>query len=150
MAQQANVTVFDGAATPVSHTLKGDGITQDNGTITARWKEGIATVPDYAQVRLTQLRQKLRSGTQRCVTRFEVPVMESISGQNSSGYTAAPKVAYIDRFEMVSLSHPRSTPNSKKLCMQMLLNFCNNVSTTVTPIGSGVVAELHQDLVVVS
>jgi len=150
MAQQATITVFDGASTPVSHTLKGDGVKQDGDTSIASWKETVNTIPDYAQMRLTQLRQKLKSGTVKCTSRVEVPVMESIAGQNAAGYTASPKVAFVDRSEYVTFASPRSTSASKRLCMQVLINWMNNVTTTVTPVAAGVVSDLHQDLLMVS
>lgn len=144
MAQQANITVFDGASTPITHTLQGDGIEKSTVGSISSWIEQLASVPGYAQVRALLLKRKLKSGVTHCVNRIEVPVMESISGQNSSGYTAPPKVAYVDRFELVSYTHERSTEASKRIAMQMLLNWSNNVTVTVTPVSTGVVADLHQ------
>lgn len=144
MAQQANITVFDGASTPVVHTLQGDNVEKSTlGTI-ASWIEQLSSVPGYAQVRAMLIKRKLKSGVMHCVNRIEVPVMESVSGQNASGYTAPPKVAYVDRFEFVSYTDQRSTETSKRIAMQMLLNWSNNVTTTVTPVSAGIVADLHQ------
>lgn len=150
MAQQADITVFDGASTPVSHTLKTDGVTRDGDVTMASWKEAIPTVPEYAQTRFTQMRQKLRSGVLKHTSRVEVFAMESISGQNSSGYTAPPKVAYSDRFELVSYAAPRSVETSRRLAMQMLLNLSTNVSTSVVAVSAGAVPELHQKNLIVS
>ncbi len=154
MGQQANITVFDGAATPVSHTLVGDGIEKTGSgqlqTTLALWREQIATVPDYAQVRLTQFLSRLKSGIKKTVSRVEVPVMESVSGQNAQGYTAPPKVAYVDRYELVGFHSPRSTETTKRIAMQILLNHLNNVATTVTPVSAGVAADVHQRLIQVS
>lgn len=145
MAQQANITVFDGATTPVSHTLIGEEIEKvADGVSTAKWREQIATVPGYAQVRATQIKRKLKSGVFQVVSRIEVPVMESVSGVNSSGYTAPPKVAYVDRFEVVSYTHERSTETTKRLAMQMLLNWASNVTVTTPAVSAGVVADAHQ------
>lgn len=151
MGQQSNITVFDGASTPVSHTLVGDGVEKQVGsTSVAVWGEQIASVPHYAQVRATQIKRKLKSGVYQVISRIEVPVMESVSGQNSAGYTAPPKVANIDRFELVSYTHERSVETTKRIAMQMLLNWCNNVTTTVTPVSAGVVADAHQRLIQVT
>lgn len=151
MGQQANITVFDGASTPVSHTLVGDGVEKQVGSANvALWTEQIASVPNYAQVRFTQIKLKLKSGVYRVTSRVEVPVMEAISGQNASGYTAPPKVAYVDRFELVSYTHERSVETTKRIAMQMLINWCNNVTTSVTPVSAGVVADAHQRLIQVT
>lgn len=145
MAQQANITVFDGASTPVSHTLQGDGVLRDTGTSwIATWMEQLSGLPLYAQVRAALIKRKLKSGVLHSVARIEVPVMESVSGVNAQGYTAPPKVAYVDRYELVSYTDQRSTEVTKRIAMQMLLNWSNNVSTTVTPVSAGVVADLHQ------
>jgi Na+/H+ antiporter NhaA len=145
MSQQANITVFDGASTPVTHTLQGESVEKSSlwGSI-ATWVEQLSTVPAYAQIRAMLIKRKLKSGTLQCINRVVVPVMEAVAGVNSSGYTAPPKVAYEDRFELVSYTDPRSTEASKRLAMQILLNWSNNVTTTATPVSVGVVADLHQ------
>lgn len=150
MASQVNLTVFDGATTPVTHTIKTDGVRADGATLYALWKESINTVPDYAQMRFSQMKQKLRSGVMKVTSRVEQPVMESISGQNASGYTAAPKVAYVERHELVSYKAPRSTPYQTQVSLQVLLNLLNNVSVTTPAVTAGVVADLHQNLLLVS
>lgn len=151
MGQQANITVFDGASTPVSHTLVGDGVYRDkDGTIRATWKESLSTVPDAAQVRVTMTKRKLPSGVWRVSQRTEVPVMESVSGQNSSGYTAPPKVAYVDTVEVVGFFHERSTQASRRLCRQLSINVGNNVSTSVAPVTTGPSPELFDQLLQVT
>jgi hypothetical protein len=150
MGQQANLTVFDGATTPVSHTLKTDGVNRVGDLITASWRETNSAVPDGAQIRFTQMKQKLRSGTVKNTSRVEVPVMESVAGQNAQGYTAAPKVAFVDRFEFSNFSSTRATGYGKRVAMQILLNLLNNVSVTTPAISAGICAELHQDGLVVS
>jgi hypothetical protein len=150
MAQQANITVFDGAATPVVHTLVADGVSVEGATVTAAWKETLAGVPDYAQIRFWEIKQTLASGVVKVTARVEVPIMESISGQNASGYTAPPKVANVERSEMVGYYSPRSTETNRRLGEQLLLNWAQNVTTTVTPVTTGPVAELFQKLIMVS
>lgn len=151
MTAQANIVAFDGATTPVSHTLVGESVVRENdGTITARWKEALVSVPDYAQVRHTQTKRKLPSGVWRCSARCEIPVMESVSGQNSSGYTAAPKVAYVDTNEMNAFHHERSTVIGRRTVRQLSLNICGGVSTSVAPVTTGSAPELFDQLVSVS
>lgn len=148
MSQQANITVFDGAATPVSHTLVGDGVVRlADGTIVATWKESLSGVPDYAQVRVTMTKRKLPSGVFRVTSRSEVPVMESIAGQNSSGYTAPPKVAYTDTVECVGFFHERGIVTGRRLARQLAVNVMGSISTSVAPVTTGPAPELFDQLI---
>lgn len=143
MAQQSAITVFDGATTPVSHTLiPVDNKVLKDGTRFAVWRENNAALPVEAQVRV-ELYQRELKGNQVVETRCVVitPVMESIAGQNAQGYTAAPRVAYEDRAEFRSLAHRRSTVTSRRLCRQILSNLMANVSTSVTPVSAGFLDE---------
>lgn len=151
MAAQANITVYDGAATPVAHTLVGEGISRlADGSLVAVWKESLAGVPDYAQVRVTATKKKLKSGVFVVSARVEVPVMESISGQNSSGYTAAPKVAYVDTVELRGYFHERSIVTGRRLVRQIAVNLGGNISTSVTPVSTGPLPELFDQLIQVT
>jgi len=143
MANIANIVVFDGSATPVSHTLVPVEVSKENGLIQATWREQIATLPTEAQVRVEMKQRRLKSGVVETRTRVSVPVMESVSGQNAAGYTAAPKVAFEDAYEEVSYAHPRSTITSRRIAKQILTNLSNNVSTTVAAATSGVFDEAH-------
>lgn len=147
MTTQANIVAFDGATTPVSHTLVPRGTSLEKGLNQALWKEQLAAVPDYAQVRVGTKQIRLGSGVYRVSVRTEVPVMESISGQNSSGYTAAPKVAYTNTMETTGYFHERSTVNDRRLARQLHHNVCGNVATTQTPATSGFVPELFDQLI---
>lgn len=148
MSQQATITVFDGAATPVSHTLAIEGTERlPDGTLKAVWKESLAGIPDYAQIRYTQLKKKLPSGVWRLAGRVEVPVMESISGQNAAGYTAAPKVAFVDTYESVEYAHERSVIAGRRLARQISINIQSNVSTSVAAATSGPWPELADQLI---
>jgi hypothetical protein len=151
LGQQANITVFDGAATPVSHTLVGEGVERlDDGTLRATWKESLPGVPDYAQVRCIMTKRKLPSGVWRVSSRVEVPVMESISGNNLSGYTAAPKVAYTDTTEVVGYYSERSLVTGRRLSRQAAVNIAGNISTSVTPVSTGPMPELFDQLIQVT
>lgn len=152
MGQQANITVFDGAATPVTHTLVGEGVVRAaDGSITATWKESTSlTIPDYAQIRIKTTKRKLPTGINRMSVRCEVPIMEAVGAQNSSGYTAPPKVAHTVTLEAVSYFHERSTTNDRRLVRQMLINLLGNVSTSVTPVAVGPAPELIDQLIQVT
>lgn len=147
MGAIANITVYDGAATPVIHTLVPVSVTREKGEVVAVWREQIASLPSEAQVCLTARQKLLASGVTRTAFRMEVPVMESVSGQNSAGYTAAPKVAYIDADEWISYSHPRATITGRRLSRQLLVNLANNITTSVAAASSGPLPEAVDTLV---
>jgi len=143
MSAQSNVTVFDGAATPVSHILVPMGAGPDPllGNV-ARWRELLSSVPLGANVRLSTMERRLKNGTNRVEIRVEVPVMESVAGQNSAGYTAPPKVAYTDTFMFVGYFSDRSTIANRRLGKQMIANLLNNISESRSAATSGVASEL--------
>lgn len=130
MSAIADLVVFDGAATPVQHTLNPISVTRENGKVEALWRENLANVPVYAQVRVHATLQKLPSGVFRSDMRIVVPVLESVSGQNSAGYTAAPKVAYEVTTVLTQFAHERSTEAQRRLCRQMATNILNGNTAT--------------------
>lgn len=147
MSQIANIAVYDGASTPVLHTLVPVSVVRDGDSVVAVWREQLASLPVEAQVHATLTATKLKSGTVRSSFSTVVPVMESIAGNNAAGYTAAPKVAYEDRTDLVSYAHPRSTITSRRLCRMLAVNAGNNVSTSVAAATAGVVSELIDSLI---
>jgi hypothetical protein len=147
MSQIADITVFDGAATPVTHTLKAISVTRDKGTVFAEWRENLASVPVYAQIRASMKIEKLASGVYKVEQRSVVPVMETVSGQNAAGYTAAPKVAYENTLVTIGYFHERSDSTGRRLVRQLHLNIGGSISTSVTPVQTGPLPELFDLLV---
>lgn len=152
MSAQANIVAFDGAATPVSHTLVplSNGTDPKTGDVTAKWREALTTVPAYAQVSVSQSQKRMASGVYRVATIVEVPVMESVAGANAAGYTAAPKVAYTNTVQVVGYFHERSTIAERRLARQLALNIAGSISTSVPPVSTGPVPELMDQLISVS
>lgn len=146
MATFANIVAFDGASTPVSHTLKPASLINDKGEWTAIWREDLAGVPVYAQVNMSAKMKQLPSGTVRVQVRVSVPTMEAVSGQNAAGYTAAPAVAFTDDEEYIVYAHPRSTTTGRRLCRQLTANIINGVTTSVAPTTAGQIQELVDSL----
>lgn len=147
MTAMANIVAFDGAATPVSHTFIPQSVVRENGTVTATWKEAITTVPDAAQGTVVMSLKKMASGVYRLSNRVSVPVMESISGQNSSGYTAPPKVAYTDTVETIGYFHERGTITGRRLCRQLAVNIDGSIITSVAAVTTGPLPELFDLLI---
>ncbi len=151
MSAQANIVAFDGAATPVSHTLvPQNAIRSSDGTLQAEWLEAITTLPAYAQVGAKVERKRMKSGVYRVAMTVTVPVMEAVNGQNAAGYTAAPKVAYTNTIQVVGYFHERSTIAERRLARQLALNVLGSISTSVAAIATGPMPELFDQLVVPS
>lgn len=142
MAQIANIVAYDGAATPVLHTFIPVSVVREKDEVIADWREAIASVPVYAQPRVTMRLKRLGSGVYRVSSRVSVPVMETVGSQNAAGYTAAPKVAYEDTIETIGYFHERSVITGRRLVRQLAVNIDNGVATSVTPVTTGPVADL--------
>lgn len=147
MSAIANITVYDGASTPVLHTLVPISVTRNKGTVEALWREQLASVPTSAQVRATARIEQLKSGVYKTECRVVVPVMESVSGQNAAGYTAPPKVAYENTIVTTGFFHDRSDIAGRRLAKQIMANLLNNVATSVVAATSGPIPELIDQLV---
>lgn len=147
MSAIGNITVFDGAATPVSHTLVPVSVTRTGNKVVAEYSEKLASVPDYAQVRATATLSILKSGVKKTEFTIVVPVMEAILNQNAAGYTAAPRVAYENTVTFTGFFHPRSDVVGRRLARQLLVNVSGNVSTSVAAATAGVFSELFDQLV---
>lgn len=147
MATIANITAYDGASTPVNHTLKpASPAVSEKGGWHVLYQEDLAGVPSNAQVWLKLSKQDLPSGVKRVAVRVGFPTMESISGQNSAGYTAAPAVAFSDEMELVQYAHPRSTTESRRRIRQFIVNALGGITTSVAPVTSGQIQELIDSL----
>lgn len=147
MSAIANVTVFDGAATPVSHTLVAISVSRESGKVVAEYREMLSSVPAYAQVRMTVSITTLKSGVYKTECEVVVPVMEAILNQNAAGYTAAPKVAYENKVVTTGYFHQRSNVADRRLARQMAVNIGGGISTSVAPVTTGPFAELFDQLV---
>lgn len=142
MSSISDLVAFDGDTTPTTHTFKAQKVSVENGVAKGIWKEVTAGVPVYAQGTVEATMRELGSGIYRASIRVSLPVMESISGQNSSGYTAPPKVAYVDTVECTGYFSPRSTVTGRRRVRQLATNILGGIATTVTPVTTGPAAEL--------
>lgn len=147
MSTIANITAYDGFTTPALHTLLPISVTREGGKVTAMWRENAASVPTYAQVWCQMSLERQKNGIWREEVRVVVPVMESVSGQNAAGYTAAPKVAYENTISTVGFFHERSDAIGRRLARQLAVNILGNVITSVTPVQTGPAPELLDLLV---
>lgn len=147
MSSISNIAVYDGASTPVLHTLLPIDVSRTKDEVVANYRENREDVPVYAQVRATLKLTRLKSGIFRAESRSVVPVMESISGQNAAGYTAPPKVAHEDTVVITGYFHERSTTHGRRLARQLAVNMAGGVTASVKPVETGPIAELFDLLV---
>jgi len=147
MSAIADIVAFDGAASPVSHTFKAISVTREKGLVKAEWREAVASLPVYAQARVSMTIEKTKSGVYKTESRVVVPVMEAVTNQNAAGYTAAPKVAYENTVVTTGWFHERSDITGRRLVRQLAVNIDGSIATTVTPVATGPVPELFDLLV---
>lgn len=147
MAAIANIVVYDGASTPVLHTLIPISVFRQGTKVQGDWREQITSLPSYAQVSAVLYVEQLKSGVTKVEAKVTVPVMESISGQNAAGYTAAPKVAYTNTMTAVGFFHQRSTIADRRLTRQILANLLGNISTSVAAATTGYLPDAFDSLV---
>jgi len=147
MAAIANLVAYDGAATPVSHTFKPIGISKENGEHVSQWREEIAGLPLGASPMVTAKLRKLPSGIWRTSVRVEVPVMESISGQNAAGYTAAPQVAYRLSAEVLGYFSERASIAEHRIVRMLAVNVANNITASVAAATTGMLPDLFDTLI---
>lgn len=148
MSSIANIVAFDGAATPVSHTMLPLSVQRDKKRVNAFYRESLSGVPVYGQPRVTIYQDdRLPTGVFRNGILVEVPVMESVLNQNAAGYTAPPKVAHVVSLRTELLAHERSDIAIRRLARQLGVNILGSIATTVTPVTTGPVPELFDQLI---
>lgn len=116
MSAISSVVIYDGQGTPVEHTY----IPVQSNPV-CLWRENELTLPiagqGSIQLGLTKTRDLYK-------IRLEVnlPVLEEAVDANSSGYTAAPKVAHIVRADIKLFAHARSLPAQRTDLIELLSN----------------------------
>lgn len=118
MSQIANISIADGKATPVVHVF---------GPVTsapeAMYRESLLGLPLVGQGTLSSmLKSAANAPIQRIRVKLNLPALETATGQNASGYTAAPKIAYSNEVVVDFLLSSRGTPDQRKDLRVMLSN----------------------------
>lgn len=147
MASQANLTAFDGAGTPVSHTLLPIGVISTGKKIIASWREDKTGVPLIGQVTCTATYERLSTGIYKLDVRVAVPVLETAGTGGADGYVAQPKVAYTLTYGAYAMFHERSSTAERRLARQLSVNIQGGVSTSVVPV-TGVQIPDYFDLLI--
>lgn len=128
MANMADITAYDDAATPVATIYK-----PVTDTPVALWRERNTTKSDIALERLTMMSDPGgKSGLRRRYVKLEVPVMEQASGAAADGNVAPPKVAHTMAFVIAAYVHPRATADQIANGFKKAYNIATGVATAGT------------------
>lgn len=92
MAQMADLIINDGQTTPVAQTFS--PASHDATTYVWRQSTNVASILGAAVFSLAKLRVKGNGGLEKYRVRMFIPVLEVVTGNNSLGYSAAPRLAY--------------------------------------------------------
>lgn len=147
MANIATLDAFDGADTPVLHSLLAVSVSKEKGRIEALYRENLSGVPVEAQARCTIVLEKLKSGIYKTEVRVAVPVMETVTNQNAAGYTAAPKVAFENTVVTTGFFSPRSSTASRRIARGLSNNILKGLTTTTALLTTGPASDLFDNLV---
>jgi hypothetical protein len=110
MSAIANIVLQDGAGTPVTHTY----FPITSGA-TSSWRENFVGLPLIGQPVITMVvKEDKKSGLNRVMGVFQLPALETATGANAAGYTAAPKVGYVNSFKYEFILPARGTGAQRK------------------------------------
>lgn len=91
MATFATISLYDALATPVLHAF----LPVDHNNETWTWRDSAsASVLGAPLLSLSRIKMKAGSGLDKSRVKVYVPVLETTTGATSSGYVAAPRLAY--------------------------------------------------------
>jgi len=113
MAQFAGFSIYDGQATPVLKPFAAVDHLNDVWI----WRDTAASsVLAAVVVTLTRLKVKGNSNMERYRKKIVIPALETATGANSSGYTAAPRIAYtLQSIEDIIIPSRATVPQRKDL-----------------------------------
>ncbi|DAD51342.1 coat protein [ssRNA phage Gerhypos.2_26] len=130
MAAIANLTLTDAAGTPVNHTY----VPQDCTSELATWNETAGGI----SIGMPQFTFSLKLGqngqANKVSGKLTLPTLETVSGQDASGYVAVPTLAYtcIGKFELTLPA--RATLQNRKDVRAMIQDALSDaiVTTAIT------------------
>lgn len=122
MTAIAAITINDGAATPVAHTFYPVSSSPD-----ASYRENISGLALVGQGTIkAAIKQDNGNGLNKVRLTIDLPALEVVSGVNSLGYSAAPKVAYSDKVNVDFILPSRGTGQQRKDLRVLLTNLLAN------------------------
>lgn len=122
MSAISAIVINDGQTTPVAHTFNP---VQSNPN--ALYRENQAGLALIGQPWITcVVKPDSGNGLNKVVITLDLPALETVTGQNASGYTAAPKVAYENKFVGTFFLPSRGTSAQRKDLRVLLANLLAN------------------------
>jgi len=92
MAQQADITINDGAATPVAHTFSTVNVNRDG---VAKYADRSSGIPiGYPVIILQPVESNKQNKLSRVIGKVQLPVLEQVAGSANTGFTPAPSLAF--------------------------------------------------------
>lgn len=126
MATIADISLNDGATTPVVHTFK---VKSNDGGV-SRFEDRSTGIPvGYSVLAITT---EDTTNVRKVNIDVRIPTLEAVSGANASGFTPAAKVAYTTRVKAEFFLPQRGTNAERKNILAYLANCLAN--TTVKSI----------------
>lgn len=122
MSAIGNIVINDGATTPVAHTFYPVNVAGSE----ANWRENQASLPLVGQGTLQGTVREMKSGIAQVHIALATPALEQITGNNSAGYTAAPKVAYTPLVGITFNFDKRTTSQQRKDLRLLIRNALDN------------------------
>lgn len=114
-----NITINDGAATPIAHTFTPSGITGE----VARYHDrsgGISV--GFPAISISSVTPSKTSRLYKARVKVVLPVLENTSGSASNGFTPAPTKAYDLMADMTFILPERSVKQNRKDLLAFVKN----------------------------
>lgn len=123
MADIANLAIQDGKATPLTHTF----YPLKSGMESA-WRTADASLPLIGQETASARIKRLPSGINVVALSLDGPALETATGANLSGYTAAPKVGYVNRVKVEFMFPDRGLTGQRKDLRVLLIDLLSEAN----------------------
>lgn len=122
MATIADIAIQDGQATPLTHTYK----PVESGPH-ALWRTANGSLPLIGQEKISlDVSTTKQTGMNVVKMVVDLPALETATGANSSGFTAAPQLAYSNRVRLEFMLPPRGTASQRTDLRVLLRNLLAN------------------------
>lgn len=121
MSDISTITIADGKGTPENHVFQ--PINSGNDSL---FRTANATLPLIGQEVISAKIKKINPQVSAVVVGIELPALETATSANSSGYTAAPKVAYVNRATLTFMLPVRGTAAQRTDLRTLVKNLLSN------------------------
>jgi hypothetical protein len=129
MAARGNITLTDGAGTPVAHVFKPSAVKKPSDPMA--WRDSNEAVwAGQGSLTLVQRVADRQAKTTKVQWRLETPVLEQTSPSTSTGIQPAPTVAYTPLAELTFVLPDRASLQERKDLLTMLRDLIDEAIVT--------------------